>query len=163
PRGAGGLRVQCGVLAGSCGRPPLHHRDPAVFDVLPDPARAFGTLADRDQPARDHPAEHLALPTLRRDRPMTRTPFPILAALPVATRRSPPARSPPPPATGRSHTRLSTPPSRVVPVDRIIAVVNDEVLTYNDLTERVQLVIRQIQRQGGQLPAADALQRQILE
>jgi peptidyl-prolyl cis-trans isomerase SurA len=56
-----------------------------------------------------------------------------------------------------------TTPSRVVAVDRIVAVVNDEVLTSNDLNERVQLVIRQLQRQGGQLPSADALQRQILE
>ncbi|MEP7262091.1 MAG: SurA N-terminal domain-containing protein, partial [Usitatibacter sp.] len=75
--------------------------------------------------------------------------------------------SPPPAApganTGRMETRLSTTPSRIIPVDRIVAVVNDEVLTYNDLNERVQLVIRQIQRQGGQLPAADLLQRQILE
>ncbi len=59
--------------------------------------------------------------------------------------------------------RFATTPSRVIAVDRIVAVVNDEVLTANDLNERVQLVVRQIQRQGGQLPAADVLQRQILE
>ena len=60
-------------------------------------------------------------------------------------------------------SRLATTPSRVVPVDRIVAVVNDEVITQNDLNERVNLVVRQFQRQGGQLPAQDALQRQILE
>ncbi len=54
-------------------------------------------------------------------------------------------------------------PSSVVPVDRIVAVVNDEAITRNDLTERVNLVVRQIQRQGGQLPAAEVLTRQILE
>ena len=54
-------------------------------------------------------------------------------------------------------------PSRIVAVDRIVAVVNDEVITHNDLNDRVNLVVRQIQRQGGQLPAADALSRQILE
>jgi peptidyl-prolyl cis-trans isomerase SurA len=53
--------------------------------------------------------------------------------------------------------------SRVVPVDRIVAVVNDEVITQNDLQERVALVTRQIQRQGGQVPGPDALSRQILE
>ena len=59
---------------------------------------------------------------------------------------------------------LATPtPSRVVPVDRIVAVVNDEVITLNDLSERVNLVMRQIQRQGGQVPGADVLTRQILE
>jgi peptidyl-prolyl cis-trans isomerase SurA len=54
-------------------------------------------------------------------------------------------------------------PARVVPVDRIVAVVNDEVITQNDLADRVNLVMRQIQRQGGQLPSADVLTRQILE
>ena len=68
-----------------------------------------------------------------------------------------------PPATGRLDTRLTTTPSRIVPVDRIVAVVNDEVITQNDLNERVSLVVRQLQRQGGQLPPADALSKQILE
>jgi peptidyl-prolyl cis-trans isomerase SurA len=67
------------------------------------------------------------------------------------------------PAPGRLETQLSSQPSRIVQVDRIVAVVNDEVITQNDLNERVQLVIRQFQRQGGQLPPADALSRQILE
>lgn len=66
-------------------------------------------------------------------------------------------------APGRLETRMATTPSRIVPVDRIVAVVNDEVITHNDLNERVQLVVRQLQRSGGQLPAADTLQRQILE
>ncbi|MEP7068413.1 MAG: peptidylprolyl isomerase [Usitatibacter sp.] len=48
-------------------------------------------------------------------------------------------------------------------MDRIVAVVNDEVITQNDLAERVGLVVRQLQRQGGQLPANDVLSRQILE
>ena len=52
---------------------------------------------------------------------------------------------------------------RVQPVDRIVAVVNDEVLTQNDLAERLNLVTKQLQRQGGQLPASDVLSRQILE
>jgi peptidyl-prolyl cis-trans isomerase SurA len=67
------------------------------------------------------------------------------------------------PAASRLDTRLTASPSRIVPVDRIVAVVNDEVITQNDLGERVALVVRQLQRQGGQLPPADALSRQILE
>ena len=51
-------------------------------------------------------------------------------------------------AQGRIDTQLANTPSRIIPVDRIVAVVNDEVLTANDLNERVQLVIRQLQRQG---------------
>ena len=68
-----------------------------------------------------------------------------------------------PSGSGRLDTQLSTTPSRIVPVDRIVAVVNDEVITQNDLAERVNLVVRQFQRQGGQLPPADTLSRQILE
>lgn len=66
-------------------------------------------------------------------------------------------------AFAQAPTPAAPPPSTVVPVDRIVAVVNDEVITQNDLNDRVNLVVRQIQRQGGQLPAADALSRQILE
>jgi peptidyl-prolyl cis-trans isomerase SurA len=59
--------------------------------------------------------------------------------------------------------QLAPAPSRIVPVDRIVAVVNDEVITQNDLADRVGLVTKQLQRQGGQLPATDVLSRQILE
>ena len=51
----------------------------------------------------------------------------------------------------------------VVPVDRIVAIVNDEVITQNDLNDRVNLVVRQLTRQGGQIPPSDTLSRQILE
>ena len=53
--------------------------------------------------------------------------------------------------------------SRVQPVDRIVAIVNDEVITHNDLDEKVGMITKQLQRQGGQLPASDVLGRQILE
>ena len=87
--------------------------------------------------------------------------FAALAAGAQFATPQPPA-SPAAPSS-RLDTRLSNTPSRVVPVDRIVAVVNDEVITQNDLNERVGLVVRQFQRQGGQLPPADALNRQILE
>jgi peptidyl-prolyl cis-trans isomerase SurA len=63
----------------------------------------------------------------------------------------------------RLDTALAAPNTRIVPVDRIVAVVNDEVITQNDLNDRVNLVIRQLQRQGGQIPPSDQLSRQILE
>ena len=66
-------------------------------------------------------------------------------------------------AQTRLAPQLANPPSRIAPVDRIVAVVNDEVITQNDLTERIGLVTKQLQRQGGQLPASDVLSRQILE
>ncbi len=66
-------------------------------------------------------------------------------------------------ATAEPATPRGVAPSRVVAVDRIVAVVNDEVITGNDLNERVGLVTRQLQRQGGQLPPSDVLNSQILE
>lgn len=50
-----------------------------------------------------------------------------------------------------------------VEVDRIIAVVNSEVITALQLRERVAQATRQLQRQGTQLPPANVLERQLLE
>jgi peptidyl-prolyl cis-trans isomerase SurA len=66
-------------------------------------------------------------------------------------------------AQAKLDTKLSTAPSRIVAVDRIVAVVNDEVITQNDLSERVNLVVKQLQRGGSQVPPSDVLNRQILE
>ena len=68
-----------------------------------------------------------------------------------------------PSAGGRMETQLTNPPSRIVPVDRIVAVVNDDVITQNELNERITLVTHQLQRQGATLPPSDVLARQILE
>jgi len=50
-----------------------------------------------------------------------------------------------------------------VEVDRIVAVVNSEVITRSDLRQRVEQVTRQLSRQGTPLPPADVLERQVLE
>ena len=62
-----------------------------------------------------------------------RTLFAALASAAVLSQ----AQMAPAPATppGRLETRMATTPSRIVPVDRIVAVVNDEVITHNDLNE----------------------------
>lgn len=52
---------------------------------------------------------------------------------------------------------------RSLAVDRIVAVVNSEVITALQLRDRVQQATRQLERQGGQLPPADVLERQLLE
>ncbi len=52
---------------------------------------------------------------------------------------------------------------RPVPVDRVVAVVNDEVVTLLELRERVQRVVGQLNRQGVQLPPDEVLERQLLE
>ena len=95
-----------------------------------------------------------------------RNALPLLFAAVFSTatlaQMAPAPQSPPPPA-GRLDTTLAAPPPRIVPVDRIVAVVNDEVITHNDLNERVGLVSNQLRKAGGNVPAADALQQQILE
>ena len=85
-------------------------------------------------------------------RPLLRT-VALLAsvAAAVALAQTPPAARPAPTSQG------------VVPVDRIVAVVNDDVITGIELAERTQLVAGQLRRGGGNVPPADALQRQVLE
>lgn len=52
---------------------------------------------------------------------------------------------------------------RAVLVDRIVAVMNKEVITATELAERVEQAERNLRRQGIPLPARAALERQILE
>jgi peptidyl-prolyl cis-trans isomerase SurA len=88
------------------------------------------------------------------------------AKTPAASQAAPAKSAAPTQATAlaRPDPRLAPPAaSRVAPVDRIVAVVNDEVITQNDLSVRVDLVAKQLQRQGTQMPASDVLSRQILE
>ncbi|MBK5102610.1 MAG: peptidylprolyl isomerase [Burkholderiales bacterium] len=54
-------------------------------------------------------------------------------------------------------------PSPVLLVDRIVAVVNSEVITSGEVAERVKSVTLQLRQQGTQLPPADLLQKQVLE
>jgi peptidyl-prolyl cis-trans isomerase SurA len=55
------------------------------------------------------------------------------------------------------------PAGRVVLLDRIVAVVNDNVITRRDLDERLKAVTAQLRQQGTPLPAADVLEKQVLE
>ncbi|HUJ01369.1 MAG TPA: peptidylprolyl isomerase [Usitatibacter sp.] len=88
----------------------------------------------------------------------------FLAACAGALALAAAAQTPPDsPAAGRLDTQLKNVPSRIVPVDRIVAVVNDDVITQDELNERTALVTRQLERQGATLPASDVLARQILE
>ena len=52
---------------------------------------------------------------------------------------------------------------RVQTLDRIVAVVNDEVITQYDLEDQKRLVITQLKRQGTDLPPNDVLEKQLLE
>ena len=54
-------------------------------------------------------------------------------------------------------------PARVIEADRIVAVVNNEVITLNELRDRMAQVERQLRQQGTQLPPRDVLEKHILE
>jgi len=54
-------------------------------------------------------------------------------------------------------------PARVLTVDRIVAVVNADVITQFDVALRTKLAIAQLNRQGTPLPSTEVLERQVLE
>jgi peptidyl-prolyl cis-trans isomerase SurA len=58
---------------------------------------------------------------------------------------------------------LAQPAKPVTVIDRIVAVVNNEVITRGDLEERYRLATLQLKQQGTPLPARDVLERQILD
>ena len=69
------------------------------------------------------------------------------------------------PPSPRLDTLLTSPvkPGGVIELDRIVAVVNNEVITMNDLNERMATVGAQLKKQGTQLPPADVLRKQLLD
>ena len=52
---------------------------------------------------------------------------------------------------------------RVVLLDRIVAVVNEDVITRRDLDERIKVVTGQLRQQGTPPPPPDVLEKQVLE
>ncbi len=62
-------------------------------------------------------------------------------------------------------TKLTPPakPGGILQLDRIVAVVNNEVITANDLHDRLSTVVRQLQKAGTPLPPQEVLQKQLLE
>lgn len=53
--------------------------------------------------------------------------------------------------------------SGVIKMDRIIAVVDQNVITEQELADRIHTVTAQLEKQGTQLPPQDVLEKQILE
>lgn len=54
-------------------------------------------------------------------------------------------------------------PRAVIAVDRIVAVVNEDVITRIDLQQQLARAVDALKRQGTPLPPADVLERQVLE
>lgn len=53
--------------------------------------------------------------------------------------------------------------SPVIPLDKIIVIVDDNIITQVELDERIRLISQQIKQKGGRLPPAGTLRDQILE
>jgi len=54
-------------------------------------------------------------------------------------------------------------PTEPLPADRIVAVVNDDVITLHELHTRLDVAIDQLKKQGTPLPQRDILEKQMLE
>jgi len=53
--------------------------------------------------------------------------------------------------------------SEIKPIDRIVAVVNEDVITQQEIDEQLQNTIQQLQKQATQLPRMEVLEKQLLE
>ena len=73
------------------------------------------------------------------------------------------AKAVPPTKTVLPDSERSDPLPQVAVIDSVVAVVNDDVITRHELDDRVREVVRQLQKQDTPLPAADVLEKQILE
>ena len=51
----------------------------------------------------------------------------------------------------------------VIPLDKIIAIVDDNIITQIELNDRVKLISKQLEQQGNRLPPQDTLRKQVLE
>jgi peptidyl-prolyl cis-trans isomerase SurA len=54
-------------------------------------------------------------------------------------------------------------PGKIQPVDNILVIVNDDVITRHELDTRLAIVVGQLKKQGTPLPEAAVLEKQILE
>lgn len=55
------------------------------------------------------------------------------------------------------------PAAEPLPADRIVAVVDNEVITLHELRARLEMAVKQLKKQGTPLPARDVLEQQMLE
>lgn len=67
------------------------------------------------------------------------------------------------PMSAVSEQKKIDPQKQVAVIDAVVAVVNDDVITRQELDEKLGVVVRQLQKQGTPLPAPEVLEKQILE
>ena len=57
----------------------------------------------------------------------------------------------------------NVPAQPALALDRIVAVVNDDIITMHEVSERKRQILRQLEKQGTPLPPDDVVTRQVLE
>jgi peptidyl-prolyl cis-trans isomerase SurA len=134
----------------------------ALFCLIVGTLGTAAVLAQpAETPAPQPPAPQPAPPEQQPKQPSApeQTAAPAQApAQPTAPAQMPaPAQAPGPPGA------LKSPAASLRMIDRIVAVVNDEVITYNELQMRLRIAEGQLQRQKIALPARPVLVRQVLE
>lgn len=92
---------------------------------------------------------------------------PLLASLALLLAGAAAAADAPPPAAPES-APAATPAAEPVPpkgrlLDRVVAIVNDGVVTQSDLDEQTAMIIDRLKEQKTQLPPADVLRKQVLD
>ena len=86
-----------------------------------------------------------------------------LATPTVSAQRVGPGAAPMPVPTPAAAARSSAAPERIVLVDRVIAIVNDEALTQYDVNEQTRVVLSQMRLQKVAPPPPDVMEKQLLE
>lgn len=132
------------ILFARCGR---------VLGFVGVLATAVASAQTTDVPAPQPPAPAVAPTTPAVPATPAAQPSPAPAVQPPAT--APPAQ-PVPPAVQKGPRSLRV-------VDRIVAVVNDEIITSNELQMRLAIAEGQLRRQNIALPARPVLTKQVLE
>ena len=74
-----------------------------------------------------------------------------------------PAASAPASTQTTASVRSSTSLDKVVPIDRVVAIVNDEALTQYDINEQKRVVLGQMKTANMTPPSPDVLEKQLLE
>jgi peptidyl-prolyl cis-trans isomerase SurA len=77
--------------------------------------------------------------------------------------QQPPGAAPGQPASDATAPRSPAPARTTQPIDRIVAVVNDDIITVSELRLRMRAAEVQLQRQKIQPPPKEVLERQVLE
>jgi peptidyl-prolyl cis-trans isomerase SurA len=90
---------------------------------------------------------------------MLQTAYGANATTAKTARTAPPAKA----GSQRPDPQQPNAQEQVAVIDSVVAVVNDDVITRHELDDRVREVVRQLQKQDTPLPAADVLEKQILE